>query len=66
MSRLPILDSEAGRAALQDLAAERELNPAGLFELLRVSEEREGMIRRKGLFQAFDAVLDQSGLKRAP
>ena len=58
---VPIMKSEAGQRALAELAAERELSPNCLAELLEAVERQSGKLRRRGLFQEFDGILDRSG-----
>lgn len=54
---LPLVSTPEGRDLLDALAAELAVEPAGLVELLRASEQHSGKLRRKGLFQAFDVIL---------
>ena len=58
---VPIMTSEAGQRALAELAAERELSAECLAELLEAAERQSGKLRRRGLFQEFDRILDRSG-----
>lgn len=57
----PIIATARGRELLESIAAELEVNAGPLSELLRASQRHSGQLRRKGLFQAFDAILDQAG-----
>ena len=61
MSLPPVLTSQAGKQLLKELAAEFMLNEQDLLDLLRAADEQSGKLRRKGLFQSFDRVLDPSG-----
>jgi len=58
---IPLLKSEAGRRALAELAAERELTPEALEALLDAIERHAGKLRRRSLFQEFDSILDGAG-----
>ncbi len=57
----PIIATTRGRELLKSIAAELEVNAGPLSELLHASQRHSGQLRRKGLFQAFDAILDQAG-----
>jgi hypothetical protein len=55
---LPLIGTTQGRELLEALADELSVNPSGLLDLLRASEQHSGKLRRKGLFQAFDVILE--------
>lgn len=61
MTGIPLLDSEAGRQMLNELAAERALDDDCLLQLLKAAEAHQGMVRRRGLYQVFDTILDRAG-----
>ena len=61
MLSVPVLSSDSGKRALVELAAERELDPEAFARLLEAVERHSGKLRRRGLFQEFDAILDQAG-----
>lgn len=54
-----IIESSEGREELARLSAERGVEPERLNELLSVVARHSGMLRRRGLFQQFDAILDE-------
>jgi hypothetical protein len=58
---VPVLASDAGKRALAELAAERELDQQAFTRLLEAVERHSGKLRRRGMFQEFDAILDQAG-----
>jgi hypothetical protein len=57
----PMLATSQGRQLLERLAIEHEVDADSLSDLLRASEKYSGQLRRKSLFQAFDAILDTTG-----
>ena len=60
MTFLPLLQSPASQEVLRQLATEMDLDEAAFLELLKATAQRAGMLRRKGLFQSFDAILDRA------
>ena len=60
MKSVLIIDSDEGRKRLGELAASRGLDPAGLHDLLAAIDRHSGMLRRRGLFQQFDTILDEA------
>jgi hypothetical protein len=58
----PILSSDTGRLLLDKFANEMALDPEQLLDLINEAERHSGKLRRKGLFQAFDAVLKSTEL----
>jgi len=57
---VPMLRSPASQELLRSLAAEMRLEESILLELLKAAEKQSGMLRRKGLYQAFDTIIDQA------
>lgn len=55
-----VIESPEGREALARLAADHGVDGNRLSELLAVVASHSGMLRRRGLFQQFDAILDQA------
>lgn len=55
-----VIESSEGREALERLAAEHGVDGDRLAELLAVVASHSGMLRRRGLFQQFDAILDRA------
>lgn len=60
MKSVLIIESEEGRKRLDELAKSRGVDPARLRDLLAAVERHSGMLRRRGLFQQFDAILDEA------
>lgn len=60
MRSVLIIESEEGRKRLEELATSHGLDQARLRELLSAVERHSGMLRRRGLFQQFDAILDEA------
>ena len=60
MRSVLIIESEEGRKQLDELATIRGLDPARLHDLLAAVERHSGMLRRRGLYQQFDAILDEA------
>ncbi len=60
MNRIPLTAANQSNDALSTLAADLALDPAVLEALLAAARARSGMLRRRGLFQAFDAILSES------
>ena len=58
MAELPLISTMAGIQTLHRLAAELSVPPEALIDLLRAADAHSGKLRRKGLFQAFDGILD--------
>jgi hypothetical protein len=58
MTLPPMFASEAGQALIENLATEFEVDRAVLHALLEARDRHSGKLRRKGLFQSFDAILD--------
>lgn len=52
-----IIESAEGREELVRRSAERGVESDRLVELLSVVARHSGMLRRRGLFQQFDAIL---------
>lgn len=61
MTSVVIIDSGEGRKSLEQLAYERGVDGEKLSELLAAVSRHSGMLRRRGLFQQFDAILDEAG-----
>lgn len=59
---LAIIDSAEDLETLAKLADERGLDAEKLTELLAAVASHSGMLRRRGLFQRFDAILDPAAL----
>ena len=57
MSIPAILNSESGSDLLADIASELDIEPRTLLELVSAADAHSGRLRRKGMFQAFDAIL---------
>lgn len=57
---VPILRTSGSQELLRRLAAEMRLDETTLLELLKAAERQSGMLRRKGLYQAFDTIIDQA------
>jgi hypothetical protein len=57
MSIPAILASESGNELLADIAFELGVEPDTLLELVSAADTHSGRLRRKGMFQAFDAIL---------
>ncbi|MDO3431926.1 hypothetical protein QWJ46_04450 [Rhizobium sp. CBN3] len=57
---LPLLQSAVSQERLHALASEMRLDETLLLELVKAAERHSGMLRRKGLFQAFDAIIDRA------
>jgi hypothetical protein len=55
-----VIESTEGREALERLAAEHGVEGDRLAELLAAVASHSGMLRRRGLFQRFDAILDRA------
>lgn len=55
-----LLRLPAGQALLERLAAERGLDASVVEDVLGALEEHAGMLRRRGLFQRFDAIFDKA------
>ncbi|MER8594747.1 hypothetical protein NKH33_24780 [Mesorhizobium sp. M1182] len=55
-----LLRTPAGRELLQRLSTERGVDPTIVDDLLDAIDEHAGMLRRRGLFQRFDAILDKA------
>ena len=55
-----LLRSASGRELLERLSTERGIDPGVVDEVLDVLDEHAGMLRRRGLFQRFDAILDKA------
>lgn len=60
MNPVLIIDSDEGQKRLDDLAANRGLDPQRLHALLAAVDRHAGMLRRRGLFQQFDSILDEA------
>ena len=55
-----LLRHPAGQELLQRLAGERGLDPAAVEEVMEALDEHAGMLRRRGLFKRFDAIMDKA------
>lgn len=55
-----LLRLPAGKELLQQLAAERGLDPSAVEDVMEALDEHAGMLRRRGLFQRFDAIMDKA------
>ena len=52
-----ILASESGSELLAQIASELDVEPEMLLELVSAADAHSGRLRRKGMFQSFDAIL---------
>lgn len=57
MSIPAILSSESGNELMADIASELGIEPKTLLGLVGAADAHSGRLRRKGMFQAFDAIL---------
>lgn len=58
MTLPPMFASEAGQALADRLAREFGVDQTMLNALIEARDRHSGKLRRKGLFQAFDTILD--------
>ena len=57
MRHRPLLESEAGRAALDGLCEPERLSPEIAIQLVAAVQSQIGRARRHGLFDRFDEIL---------
>lgn len=60
-----LLRTPEGQELLERLSRDRGIDPSVVDELLEAIDEHAGMLRRRGLYQKFDAVFDKARQKHA-
>ena len=57
---IPLLDSAAGRAIVEATCAEFDVSVRQLHQLVKAEQAQIGKHRKRGLAEAFDAILDDT------
>lgn len=58
LASVPLLDSATGCAIVEAICAESDVSVAQLHQLVKVEQAQIGKLRKRGLWEAFDKILD--------